>query len=44
MHTARYATDDVREALFLCTDLQLTGHLSLSIEVNAIPLNGVSAK
>jgi len=42
MHTARYATDDNREVLFLCTDLQLAENLSLSIELDAVPLSGVS--
>jgi hypothetical protein len=44
MPTARYATDDKREGLFLCTDLQLTENLSLSIELDSLPLNGVSNK
>jgi hypothetical protein len=30
MHTGGYATDDIREVLRLCTDLQLTGNLSLT--------------
>jgi hypothetical protein len=41
MHTAGYATDDIREVLCLCTDLQITGNLSVSIELDALPLIGV---
>ena len=44
MHTTRYAIDDNREVLCLCTDLQLTENLSLNIELDTLPLNGVSNK
>jgi len=37
MHTARYATDDIREVLFLCTDRQLKENLPLSIQLDALP-------
>ena len=42
MHAARYATDDNREVIFLCTDLQLEENLSLGIELDALPLSDVS--
>jgi len=44
MHSARYATDGNREWLCLCTHLQLTENLSLSLELDALPWNGVSTK
>jgi hypothetical protein len=44
MPTARWATDDDREELFLCTDLQIAKNVFLSIELNALLLNGVSTK
>jgi hypothetical protein len=37
MHTARYATNDNREVLCLCTGLQFMEHLSLSTELDALP-------
>jgi len=37
MPTARYATDDNSEVLCLCTDLQITENLSLSIELDPLP-------
>jgi len=40
MHTARYAADDNREVIFLCTHLQLMENLSLNIELNALYWNG----
>ena len=44
IHTASYATDNNSEVLSLCTNLRLTANLSLSIELNALPWNGVSNK